>query len=158
MPSNSHYSVKMKSSAVMSCACNVISHSVVFHRVTVVHNFLLNWTPNKWKTDKTIRSRAREPVNHVNRACEKDAIEKIVILLICCKKKLRCISNSKKKHQNGEQETHEGSPLHTPVQKRTWKPERNIITDDFYLCVVNRTVRTPTLKIKLFQPVTNSFQ
>jgi len=73
----------MKSSAVMSCACNVILYSVVFHRVTVVHKFnflfVLNWTRNKWKTDNAIRSRAREPVNHVNRVCEQDAMEKIVI-------------------------------------------------------------------------------
>ena len=36
--------------------------------------------------DNAIRSRGREPVNHVNRVCEQDAMGKIVILLICCAK------------------------------------------------------------------------
>jgi hypothetical protein len=60
-------------------------------------------------------------LNSVNRVCEQDAMEKIVILLICCEKKKYCrVSVTvKKTHQNGQQERHDGSPLHMAVQKRT---------------------------------------
>jgi hypothetical protein len=39
-----------------------------------------------------------------------------------------------------------GSPLHTAGKKRTRKPDRNVIIDDFDLCVVKRTF---TLKKKI---------
>jgi hypothetical protein len=59
--------------------------------------------------------------------------------------------NSKKNH-NGEQKRHEGSPLHIPVEKRTWKPELN--TGHFIMfCMItniyNKKTKGPTF-IELF--------
>jgi hypothetical protein len=49
------------------------------------HDFILvlNWTPKKWRTDKTIRSAAGEAVTRVNSENKQEAIEKSVTVPIC---------------------------------------------------------------------------
>ena len=49
------------------------------------HDFILvlNWTPKKRRTDKTIRSAAGEAANRVNSENKQEAMEKSVTVPIC---------------------------------------------------------------------------
>lgn len=129
----------------MSCACNVILYSVVLYWVTVVHKFncvfVLNWTPYKWKTDKTIPSRAKEPANCVNCVCEQDAMEKIVILLICYEEKAKywgvSVTVKKKTSERRVRETRKEAPCTSQCRKGLETPNETLPLTIF-ICVCGR--------------------
>jgi len=56
------------------------------------------------------------------------------------------VKTKKKNFKRVSKDRHKGSPLLTAGKKKTRKPERNVIIDDFDLCVVKRTF---TLKKKI---------
>jgi hypothetical protein len=49
------------------------------------------------------------------------------------------VTRAKKNIRTKSKGRHKRGVLHTAGKKRTWKPERHVITDDFYFCVVKRT-------------------
>jgi hypothetical protein len=77
----------------------------------------------------------------MNRLCKLEAVEKSVILPVCraderiAKYCGASVTPAIKKSKDRNKE----SPLHSAGKKKTRNPDRNVIIDDFDMCVVKRT-------------------